>query len=275
MSRRVAVLSPGNEFVADLLPILAARGIRVDAIVLYVPSVAREWRKARGMRRALGLPLVPLRWLSRRVKRRLHPPPANGAAPMVFTGTLNGRRMARDLRRLDPDVLVLARCGLVAPEILSIPREGVVNVHPGLLPWIRGNSPLGNSLLRGVPLGVTAFRVDAGIDTGPILSRRLVRLSGGETADALHDGLYRLWLEMTADALAAAAAGPLPSGHAQAGRFPICHTLAGPARLAEVDGAVRRGEAKALFDRWRRLCDPSTLALAPDTDVPFMSHTGT
>jgi hypothetical protein len=272
MSRRVVILSPGNEFTDDLLALLDERGIRPHALVLYVLPVARA---GRGMRRVLGLPLVPLRWVARRVRRRLGVRPAKRVAEVVFTGTLNRAAMTRDLRRLQPDVLVLARCGLIAPHVIDIPREGTVNVHPALLPWIRGNSPLAHSLRRGVPLGVTAFHVDAGIDTGPILLRRLVPLSG-ETATAdLRDAIYRLWLEVTADVVAAASAGALPPGAAQRERFQLCRTIADPAELADLDDAARRGVAQSLLDLWRPLCDPSDLSLPLDADVPFVSHLAT
>jgi len=268
LSRRVVLLSPGGTFVADVLALLHQRGVRADALVLYARgSALAEWRAMRGVRRAANLPLVPLRWAARETRRRWRMRHPRGAGRVVFTGALNGRRMEKDLRRLAPDVVVLAHCGLVAPLVLSIPAEGVVNVHPGLLPWIRGNSPLGHSLLRGVPLGCTAFRVDAGIDTGRILARRLVPVRGGEGFAGLRDAMVRLWVEMTAGVVAAAQAGPLPPGEPQPGRFPLCPTLATPAERAPVDAAVLRGDAKALFDRWLPLCDPSDLSLPADADL--------
>jgi hypothetical protein len=272
MSRRVVVLSPGGRFTSDLMALLALRGTAVDALVLYVPGVVREWRSASPAGRLLGLPFLPLRWLRRRVRRRLAARAPGGAARVVLSGSLNGRRMTRDLRRLRPDVVVLAHCGLVAPHLLEIARDGVVNVHPGLLPWIRGNSPLGSSFLRRVPLGCTAFRVDAGIDTGRILSRRLLPVGGGETAAELRDALHRLWVEMTADLVAAAYAGGIAEGVPQEGRFRLCRTLAGTEQRLAIEDAVRRGVPKALFELWRPLCHPSDLSLPAGADAGFVPH---
>ncbi|HEV7587127.1 MAG TPA: formyltransferase family protein [Longimicrobium sp.] len=263
MTRRVVILSPGGEFAHRLLALLAERGIVPNALVLYVPGVAREWRKLRSARgRLLALPLLPLRAAGRRLRLRLDRR-LRGAAPrVVYTGPLNGARMASDLRRLDPDVLVLARCGLLDPRLLAIPREGVASVHPGLLPWIRGNSPLANSLRCGVPLGGTAFWVDAGIDTGALIERRLVPVTGTETLDQLREGMFRLWVEMTADLVAAAGEGRIAPGTAQAGRFPLCRTVPDPAGAAAA--------AKALLDRWSGLCDPERLSLPPAADADFL-----
>ncbi|HVG44253.1 MAG TPA: formyltransferase family protein, partial [Longimicrobium sp.] len=176
MSRRVAVLSPGGELVHHLLAALAERGIELDALVLYVPGVPRYWRRLESARaRLLALPLLPARWAGWRLRVRMDARLRRGARRVIFTGPLNGVRMERHLRRLDPHVLVLAGCGLLDPHILGVPREGTVGVHPALLPWVRGNGAIENSILGGVPLGCTAFRVDPGIDTGPVLERRLVR----------------------------------------------------------------------------------------------------
>jgi len=271
MSRRVVLLTGGGPFAHELLELLAERGVRVDALVVFVPSLLAEWRGAMSpARRARWLALAPLRWVSRRVKARIRAPRARPFRRLVFTGAVNGRAMTRDLRRLNADVVVLARCPVILqPHALSVAREGVVNVHPGLLPWIRGNSPIAHSVLRGVPLGASAFRVDPGIDTGAVIERRLLPVRGGETASALWDALHRLWVEMTADLAQAALAGPLPRGTPQPGRFPLCRAAL-PAERDTAAEAVRRGEARALFERWLPLCDPVHLSLPFDADAEFV-----
>lgn len=265
-SRRVVILTPGGRFVEDVLALLAERGTVVHAVVLYLPPPPAARGEMRGMARARHHAFRPLRWVRRRIAQRLRMRRMRGV-PVVRTGELNGRRMTDDLRRLDPDVVLLAHCGLVAPDVLAVPREGAVNVHPGLLPWIRGSSPIANSLLRGVPLGASAFRVDAGIDTGAVLARRLVSLAGSETVSDVRDALHRLWVEMTADLVAAVSAAPLPPGTPQGDRFPLCRTMEAPPQRAAMAAAIARGEAKALFDRWAPHCDPSTHALPADADA--------
>jgi methionyl-tRNA formyltransferase len=271
MTRRVVVLSSQVEFTRALLQALNERGIRPDAVVLCVPGLAREWRSLpSAARRLRALPLLPLRWVSRRLGPRLDRRLRVGAQRVVLTGPPNGARMAKVLRRLDPDMVVLARCAIILdPSVLSIAREGVVNVHPGLLPWIRGNSPLTHSVLRGVPLGASAFRVDPGIDTGPVLERRLLPVRGGETTVQLWGALHRLWVEMTADLVRTALAGAIGPGTPQPGRFPLCRN-ATPAERDAAAEAVRRGEARALFERWLPLCDPVHLSLPLDADAEFV-----
>lgn len=257
--RRVVILSPGGRFLSELLALLARRGTPVDALVLYPPSPPEGgW--------TTGGPGALLRRLARRVKRRLYTPPAGAAARVVRTGPLNGERMTRDLRRLRPDVVMLAHCGLVASHVLECAGEAVVNVHPGLLPWIRGSSPLGNSLLRGVPLGCSAFRVDAGIDTGRILARRLLPVSGHETPAQLREALFALWVQMAADLVAAVRDG-VDEGFAQDSRFALCRTLPKADARRVIDEAVRGGVPRTLFEAWRGQCDARDLSLSPAATV--------
>jgi hypothetical protein len=269
MSRCVVVLSPGGKPFPRLVAAMEARGTRPHAVVLYPESVMMAIRGLPAGGRLRALLLAPLRRVRVHLRLRALARSLRGAVPVVATGSLNGARMERDLRTLAPDVVVLAGCRLLADNILAVPREGTVNVHPALLPWVRGNSPLEHSLLRRVPLGCSAFWVDPGIDTGRILERRLVPLAGGETLQELRGGIGRLWAEMTAGLVAAAAAGPLPAGTAQPGRFPLCRTLRDPEALAAVAQAVARGEAGALLDGWRPLCDPRDLSLPPGAEAPL------
>lgn len=261
--RRVVLLSPGTPFLAKLAAAMVARGVAADAVLLYAPAPPRGGPLRPRVRFALLQPLrLVRRWF--RVRVRVRRRFAAAAPRLVLTGPLNGKRMRRDLARLAPDVVVLARCSLVSPEVLAIPREGVVNVHPGLLPWVRGSSPVAHSMLRSVPLGSTAFRVDAGIDTGAVLERRLLPVVGGEEPAALRDALQDLWVEMTVDAVAAARCAPLPPGAVQPRRLPLCRA-ATEDELTAGDEAIRLGAARELFDRWRPACD-ARLALPPDHD---------
>jgi hypothetical protein len=262
--RRVVVLSSGGDLVRRVLATLAERGTPPDAVVVYSPSALAQWRGLpTPSARALRLPLVPLRWAVRRLRPRLSPRLRRGGAPLVVTGPLNSARMLRDLRGLRPDVVVLAGCGLVSAEVLAVPALGVVSVHPGLLPWTRGSSPLLHSLRRGVALGATAFRVDPGIDSGCLLARRLLPISGGETLGELRAALLELWVEMTAELVAAACAEGLPPGTPQALRFPLCRRV--PAAMTAVADPAR---ALELFEKWRPFCAPGGLSLpSPEGDA--------
>jgi methionyl-tRNA formyltransferase len=87
---------------------------------------------------------------------------------------------------LEPDLVVLADYGQLVPPALLDRRHGALNLHPSLLPRHRGAAPIPAAILAGDPeTGVTLMRMDAGLDTGPIVASERAILSGDETAPAL------------------------------------------------------------------------------------------
>ena len=93
--------------------------------------------------------------------------------PVYQPTTLRRPAVAEVIRKLQPDVVVVAAYGLILPkEVLEIPPHGCLNVHPSLLPRWRGPSPVAFAILAGDEYtGVTVMLMDEGMDTGPILAR--------------------------------------------------------------------------------------------------------
>ena len=81
----------------------------------------------------------------------------------------------------------MAALGRILPqEILDIPRFGCLNIHPSLLPEYRGPSPVATAILEGEQVtGVTIMLMDAGLDSGPVLSQREVHVSAEDTTGSL------------------------------------------------------------------------------------------
>jgi methionyl-tRNA formyltransferase len=118
-----------------------------------------------------------------------------------------------------PDVLVVAAYGLILPlALLEIPRYGALNIHASLLPRWRGAAPVQRALLAGdAETGITIMRMDAGLDTGPILLQRGIAIAPDDDARSLHDKLAALGAQMIVDAIVQAAAGggrPVPQPEA-------------------------------------------------------------
>jgi len=91
-----------------------------------------------------------------------------------------------ELLGLEPDLVVLADYGQIVPRELLDRRFGALNLHPSLLPRHRGATPVPAAILAGdAETGVTLFRMDAGIDTGPVVAVERAILGGDETAPAL------------------------------------------------------------------------------------------
>jgi methionyl-tRNA formyltransferase len=117
----------------------------------------------------------------------------------VLTPTRLRSDVAREeLRRFDPDGLVLVAYGQIVPaDLLGIGRRPPLNVHPSLLPRHRGAAPVAGTILAGDPEGgVTLMVMTEELDAGPIVARWPVPLAGRETTPELEARLADLAAEV-------------------------------------------------------------------------------
>ncbi len=124
---------------------------------------------------------------------------------------------AREVLAVRPHVIVVVAFGVILrDDLLEAPPLGCVNVHASLLPRHRGVSPIQAAILAGdAETGCTTMRMDAGVDTGPVLLRRAVALTGRETAGELFERLAPLGAALlveTLDGLVAGTITPRPQG---------------------------------------------------------------
>lgn len=94
--------------------------------------------------------------------------------------------------KLKADVGILASFGKILPkEILEIPKHGILNIHPSLLPKYRGPTPVQTAILNGEQeTGITIIRMDEKVDHGPILSQFKEEIRPDDTADSLLERLF-------------------------------------------------------------------------------------
>ncbi|MFA7244852.1 MAG: methionyl-tRNA formyltransferase [Candidatus Magasanikbacteria bacterium] len=88
-----------------------------------------------------------------------------------------------ELRTINSELFIVAQYGLLIPEnILNIPKFGTINTHTSLLPKYRGASPIQSAILNGeTKTGVTIMLMNKGMDSGPILSQKTVKILPDET----------------------------------------------------------------------------------------------
>ena len=108
-----------------------------------------------------------------------------------------------DLRELKADLMVVVAYGQILPQtILDLPRFGCLNVHTSLLPKYRGAAPIQWAIADGnAETGVTIMKMDAGLDTGPILSMRRTPILPTDDSQMLHDRLAQLGAELLAETI--------------------------------------------------------------------------
>jgi methionyl-tRNA formyltransferase len=150
------------------------------------------------------------------------PPPVKQEAERSGIPVLQPDRPLGDvflagLRRLEPDLGVVVAYGhLLRPPVLSLPTQGMINVHASLLPRWRGAAPIQHAILAGDrETGISIMQMEAGLDSGPVLHRIATPLDAQETAGALTARLAELGASALVDALSLVAAGfakPEPQG---------------------------------------------------------------
>ncbi len=108
------------------------------------------------------------------------------------------------IREARPEVLVAAAYGLILPQaVLDIPPRGCLNIHASLLPRWRGAAPVQRAILAGdAETGIGIMRMEAGLDTGPVLLEKRLAIGPRETAGTLTDRLAELGARAIVEALA-------------------------------------------------------------------------
>ncbi len=111
--------------------------------------------------------------------------------------TLRTPEAIAQLAALEPDLVVVVAYGLILPQgILEVPDLGCLNIHASLLPRWRGAAPIHRAILAGdARTGITIMKMEAGLDTGPVLLTRSTGIGARETVGSLHDRLAALGAE--------------------------------------------------------------------------------
>lgn len=140
---------------------------------------------------------------------KLTPSPVKALAsrhglPVLQPSTLRDPAMQAELRALGADALVVVAYGLILPQaVLDAASRGAYNIHASLLPRWRGAAPIQRALLAGDrETGVCIMRMDAGLDTGPVLLREAIAITDDDTAGTLHDRLAALGARLVIETLA-------------------------------------------------------------------------
>ena len=126
--------------------------------------------------------------------------------------TLRDGPVQRRLADCRADAMVVAAYGLILPPaVLGLFVHGCLNIHASLLPRWRGAAPIQRAIEAGdARTGITIMRMDAGLDTGPMLLAEATDIAGDDTAATLHDRLAAIGARLIVQALDGLAAGSLP-----------------------------------------------------------------
>lgn len=205
-----AVFMGTPDFAATILARL------LETPVVSIEAVYAQPDRPAGRGRQLRLP--PVKEFALRHDIPVH-------QPLNFRNTPEGNAAVEELAAYKPDVLLVAAYGLILPQrVLDIPISMPINVHASLLPKYRGAAPIQRAIMNGDTVtGVTIMRMEAGLDTGPILMQRAVAIGLQDSSATLHDELAREGAELLIAALERLSAGvlqALPQDESRASHAP-------------------------------------------------------
>ena len=131
--------------------------------------------------------------------------------PVLQPPRARDEQFIAELRGLKPDLIIVAAYGHILPQtILDLPKFGCLNVHTSLLPKYRGAAPIQWAIANGeTETGVTVMKMDAGLDTGPIVSQRRTPILPADDSATLHERLAQLGAELLAQTIPDFVAGKI------------------------------------------------------------------
>lgn len=189
--------------------------------------------------------------------RSVSPPPVKKFAlklglPVYQPTSLDQPDFLKQLSELEPELIVVAAYGQILNQtVLSLPEKGCLNVHASLLPRWRGASPINAAILYGDSRsGVTIMKMDAGLDTGPILAQRSTPITDQDTAGTLFNRLARMGADLLVETLPAYLRGeikPRPQDDSRATYAPL---------LSRSDGELDFNHSAQQLDRQVRAFHP-------------------
>lgn len=131
--------------------------------------------------------------------------------PLLQPARARDEQFIAQLRALQPDLIVVVAYGhILPPAILDLPKFGCVNVHTSLLPKYRGAGPIQWAIANGeTETGVTVMKMDAGLDTGPIISQARLPILPADDSASLHDKLASFGAQLLLDTIPGYVAGKI------------------------------------------------------------------
>ena len=155
-----------------------------------------------------------------------------------------------DIQRSQPDLFIVASYGAILPaKLLTIPKFGALNVHPSLLPKLRGASPIQTALLNGVPkTGTTIMLMDAGMDTGNIITQKRLPIKPNITYPDLEKQLITLSSKLLASVVKnIAKTKKMPLNQKQNNLEATCTKI-----IKKQDGLIDWNKsAQEIYNQWR------------------------
>jgi methionyl-tRNA formyltransferase len=191
---RIVFLTNQSSHGLEILKHFQKKNIELEAIVVEVPESRVGLRKKIGrLVQKHGVIKACMLGLSRtllKIKRIWKPQDTVStyqqyAKQILFVENFNSKESEQKLKELRPDLVILGGARILKKNIIAIPRIGILNAHPGLLPKYRGMDVIPWAVLNRDDVGVTVHFIDERIDAGKICAQRKIEIEPTDTLETL------------------------------------------------------------------------------------------
>jgi methionyl-tRNA formyltransferase len=188
--------------------------------------------------------------------------------PVLQPERARNENFIEELGKLKPDLIVVAAFGQILPQsTLDLPQFGCINVHTSLLPKYRGAAPIQWAILNDeYETGVTIMKMDAGMDTGAILTQEKILIHESDNAQTLHDRLATMGAELLMRTIPDYVAGKIPP------RPQPTEGISYAPKIKKQDGQIDWTQpARAIWNRVRGLVPwPGAYTHVPAEPTPYL-----
>ncbi len=144
--------------------------------------------------------------------------------PILKPASLKDEKLYEQLRKLEPDLIVVVAFRILPARLYELPRLGAINIHASLLPKYRGAAPIQWALINGeTETGLTSFLLKKQVDTGDIILQQRVAIEDTDTYDSLYRRLAELagpFLMKTLEAIESGQVAPMKQADTEATAAP-------------------------------------------------------
>ncbi len=260
MKKLRTVFMGTGPFAAPILQALITTGY--DVVAVYTKP---QTDNARSRRKA---PPNPVRAIAQTANIPIEDPHEPLRTPAIFA----------QLRSYAPEIIIVAAYGKILPQsVLDLPQHSCVNVHASLLPRWRGAAPIHAAIAAGdTTTGVTIMRIDAGLDTGPIIAQRTHAITPDMHTPELFSALATDGAQLLIETLPSYCDGTRVPQQQDDAQATTCHTLtrsdgciAWHMTTQEIYNRFRAFDPwPGIFTRWQRSGKVLSLKLLDITPLP-------
>jgi folate-dependent phosphoribosylglycinamide formyltransferase PurN len=220
-NHKITIITSGDKNGRMLANLLHEGHIPFNLLVVSYPLPKKIKLNLKSLKRLLSYILSKSSFLK---KLRYSNLPAYPVKP-IYAGTNNGKRLHRILKKLEPEYIIMMGGGILTDNTISLASRGVINVHPGWLPYFRGIDVIRHAILAEKCIAITAHYIDEGIDTGNIIGVWALPVTESDTIEMIYYNADKVSCFLMHELCKKIIAGENILGRVQKDKHKICKSL--------------------------------------------------